>query len=91
MREVIAFAFASQKIGDMTYDEYRAAEPYSQPAHQGDHVTLPQDGGPTPTMWALAGFIEAVPRGINRDRTTQRLSDDRCALPMHARVFRNTR
>ena len=48
----------------MSYDDFRKSTPYSQPDYQGDHVTLP-DGGPTPTMWALAGFIEAVDRGEN--------------------------
>ena len=74
----------------MSYDDFRKSTPYSQPDYQGDHVTLP-DGGPTPTMWALAGFIEAVDRGENEARTEARLNDRRCRLPKHERAFRNTR
>ena len=87
---MIAYAFNRRRLGGMTYQEFRKAEPYSQPDYQGDHVRLSLDGGPTPTGWLLAGFIEAVPRSLNQDRTEERLRDQRCSLPLHERKFRNS-
>ena len=42
-----------------------------EPLYQGDHLTM-EDGGTVPTGYLLAGWIQLVPRTVNRARAVHR-------------------
>ena len=62
----------------------------AMPPFQADHVGL-ADGGPTPSSWLLAGYLEGVARGLNASRAAARRRAPRaeCALPRAERLWRN--